>query len=494
MSEPQFHRINPRTIAVDFVKTIGRLIIPLIYFIYSWFTVQGGDTTELLMQGIGAFAVFASVARYLTFSYAVHEEHLYIRSGWITRQKRTIPLSKIQNINITKTLVHRLLGLVDLKIETAAGAGSEASLSALAVEDAERLKVELMRHVSSDTVQEDDYEAAPAVTVYKITRKELFLAGATENRGMAIIASIMGFAFLFEDTIEELGRGVFDRIDTPVLYGFSSQMTKVIIIGTAFFILGWLFSIVATAVQYAHFELTQEDGKLRRHYGLINQIESVVPLKRVQVMRTTETVFQRILGLCKLFVETAGSFGEKDMGGSALVSPLLESDRIKPMSNVILPGRGVDEVEWHKVSDRTIRHQFQKSMILFAVLVSVASLYFGPVAFWTLVPLGGWAYLMSWASYRTMGYDDRPDLLATRYGVFSRRTLFVPTEKIQSVAVRQSPLQRRLGIASLTVNTAATGQGSFGTVVDLPLETAMELAGTLEQRSVRAVKETGEVF
>ena len=94
----------------------------------------------------------------------------------------------------------------------------------------------------------------------------------------------------------------------------------------------------------------------------------------------------------------------------------------------------------------------------------------------------------------TMGYDDRPNLLATRYGVFSRRSLYVPTEKIQSIAVRQSPLQRRLGIASLIVNTAASGPGSFGTVFDLPVKTATELARTLEQRSVKAIKETGEAF
>lgn len=487
MAEPQFRKINPRTIAVDFVKTLGRLIFPLLYFLYTWISGERGDMTELFIQGIGAIAVFSSVARYLTFSYAVFEGHLLIRSGVFTKQKRTIPLKKIQNINITKSLVHRMLGLVDLKIETAAGTGSEASLSALTVEDAERLKIELTEQIGSLAPSSDEGEVAkPAVAVYKITKKELFLAGATENRMFPIIASVMGFTFFFEESISSLSENFFSSATEP--------WVPITLAGIAFFIFGWIFSIIATAMQYANFELTQKDGKLHRHYGLINQIESVVPLRRVQVMRTTESVFQRALGLCKLFVETAGSFGEKDMGGSAMVSPLLQTDRLPSMAKVILPGRGVAEVEWNKVSKRTIRHQFQKSMIVYTILISGASLYFGAIAFWALIPFGGWAYLTAWASYRTMGYDDRPSMLATRLGVFSRKSLYVPTEKIQSVALKQSPLQRRLGLASLTVNTAAIGMGSFGSVVDLPVATATEMANTLEERSIQAIKETGEAF
>ncbi|MCH8978656.1 MAG: PH domain-containing protein, partial [Armatimonadetes bacterium] len=204
MAEPEFRRINPRTIAVDFVKTIGRMILPLLFFAWSWLSGGGGDTSEMLLQGMGALAVISSVVRYFTFTYAVHEGHLHIRSGVFTKQNRTIPLKRIQNINISRTLVHRLLGLVDLKIETASGAGAEASLSALSEAEAASVRVELLQHTKSAVA---DAEGAPATsrgrTIYRITPKELFLAGATENRALAIIGAVLGGSYLFGEQIAE---------------------------------------------------------------------------------------------------------------------------------------------------------------------------------------------------------------------------------------------------------------------------------------------------
>ncbi|MCH8979973.1 MAG: PH domain-containing protein, partial [Armatimonadetes bacterium] len=272
--------------------------------------------------------------------------------------------------------------------------------------------------------------------------------------------------------------------------------TGVMLLGAGLVLVGWIASIVMTAVTFGNFELSLQDGRLRRKYGLINQIESVVPLKRVQVMRMTETVFQRMLGLCKLSVETAGSYGEKDMGGSSLVSPLLESSRLPELSSVILPGKEAGSVHWSRVSTKTVRHHFQRSMISWVVLVSACSLvpYFGPRAFWALVPLAAWSWLTAWVSYRTMGYDDRPALLATRFGVFSRRSLYIPTDKVQSVAITQSPLQRRLGIATMLLHTAATGHGGTGAVIDLQAEEALRIGRSVHRRSTDAVKMTGEAI
>jgi uncharacterized membrane protein YdbT with pleckstrin-like domain len=78
--------------------------------------------------------------------------------------------------------------------------------------------------------------------------------------------------------------------------------------------------------------------------------------------------------------------------------------------------------------------------------------------------------------------------------VFSRRTLYVPVEKIQSTSVRQSPLQRRLGLMSVGFHTAGVGVTGSGSVVDLPAERARELAAALHRRSAESVRMTGEVL
>jgi putative membrane protein len=481
LAEPVYRRLNPLTIAVEVVRVIGRFIY---VFIALFFT--RGSTGDFLEFGIGGFVLVAAVARYLSYSYSIHEGHLYVRSGIVTKTNRTIPLSKIQNINVKKTVVHRIFGLVDLEIETAAGAEAEASLSALSVAEGEALKRELTQGVHREVGIAAPAEQLRGRTVYRISPKELFLAGATENRALAIVGAVFGGSFILQDKISDWMESAMPNL--------GGSWTTYVPFVVGLLLIGWIASIISAAVSYGNFEVTLEGGKLRRHYGLLNQIESVVPLPRVQSIRVTETLFQRWLRLCKLYVETAGHFQKEDLGGSSLVCPLLESDRLSDIAMTVLPGRALDSVRWRRVSPKTIRIYFQVSMWVYLFMAVGASFYFGPVALWALIPAAGWALFTGWLHYRTTGYDDKPKFVAARHGVFSRRTMYVPVEKVQSTTVRQSPLQRRLGLATVVFNTAAVGIGGAGSVGDLPLADATGLAHSLHRRSADAVRMTGEVL
>jgi putative membrane protein len=473
--------LNPLTILVELVRMIGRFIYVFIFVLFA-----RGSSTEYFEIAVAGLVVFAALLRYLSTSYAIHEGHLIVKTGILVRNQRTIPLSAIQNINVMKGVVHRMLGLVDLKIETAAGATAEAQLSALSVAEAEALKLELTRGVRREEIAPESVPKTVGRTIYRISTKELLLAGATENRWLAIVGTVSGLFFVFPDQIESF----FSNI-VPSLEGNWVAMAAVALV---LFFVGWVFSIVAAIFTYGNFEVNLHEGKVRRHYGLLNQVESVVPLPRIQVLRTSESVFQRWLRLCKLYVETAGSFEKQDLGGSALLSPLVESQRVPEIARLVLPGRPLSEVEWNRVSRKTVRIFFQKSVTVFLVLVSFTAVYFGWQAYWAMVPLVLWSLAAAWLHYKTTGYDERLNMLASRRGVLSRRSMYVPTEKVQSVSVRQSPLQRRLGVATVGIQTAALGAAGSGSVVDLPVDVANELAHSLHRKSADAVRLTGEVL
>ncbi|MBW3638656.1 MAG: PH domain-containing protein [Actinobacteria bacterium] len=57
-----------------------------------------------------------------------------------------------------------------------------------------------------------------------------------------------------------------------------------------------------------------------------------------------------------------------------------------------------------------------------------------------------------WAAW---GYLEREDDLLVRRGVLLRRTSVVPYGRMQFVDVTAGPLQRRLGLATVTLHTAA---------------------------------------
>ena len=57
--------------------------------------------------------------------------------------------------------------------------------------------------------------------------------------------------------------------------------------------------------------------------------------------------------------------------------------------------------------------------------------------------------------YRAWGYTEREDDLLVRRGVLLQRTSVVPYGRMQYVDVTAGPLDRRMGLATVTLHTAA---------------------------------------
>jgi len=91
-----------------------------------------------------ALALFAGVPifaynhlEFISFTYELTENEFIIRQGVITRLTTVIPYNRIQNINTSRTLLERLLGLASLQIETAGTnpSASEAVLPGVSKKD-----------------------------------------------------------------------------------------------------------------------------------------------------------------------------------------------------------------------------------------------------------------------------------------------------------------------------------------------------------------------
>ena len=86
--------------------------------------------------------------------------------------------------------------------------------------------------------------------------------------------------------------------------------------------------------------------------------------------------------------------------------------------------------------------------------------------------------------YYNLGYMFRERYLYTRRGWLSRSTHIVPVRNAQTVTLRQSPVSRRLGLATLIVDTAGQSYTGGGPMIsNLPLEEAQSLASTLAHRA-----------
>jgi hypothetical protein len=120
-----------------------------------------------------------------------------------------------------------------------------------------------------------------------------------------------------------------------------------------------------------------------------------------------------------------------------------------------------DTVDWRPVSHRLLWQRLIHAGTWLVVLVAGAL-----VAAWLVHGLfllaaaalvaGGVvrAFLIA-RSVRAWGYAERADDLLVRHGLLIRRLSIVPYARMQFVDVTAGPLERALGIATVTLHTAA---------------------------------------
>ena len=137
MDNAVYHRIHPLTILVEAVRFFGKFVYVIVIILISRSTSGGSDVLEIVFAGLGGLSIIAAVLRYYFTVYSIDNQKIVIKTGLIYRQTRTIPLERIQNVELSRGMLHQMLDLADLKIETAGGTQAEGNLSALSVGEAQ---------------------------------------------------------------------------------------------------------------------------------------------------------------------------------------------------------------------------------------------------------------------------------------------------------------------------------------------------------------------
>ena len=103
----------------------------------------------------GLHLVWAAVVpqwRYLVHRWEVTDTAVYTQTGWVTRERRIAPMSRIQTVDHVEGALSRLFGLATVTVTTASAAGALAIVG-LDRDVARRLVDELT--VKADAVEGD---------------------------------------------------------------------------------------------------------------------------------------------------------------------------------------------------------------------------------------------------------------------------------------------------------------------------------------------------
>ncbi len=497
-------RLHPLTIGFGLLKAARGIlpVIPLILFgnkVFGFFA----------LMAIVASTMLASLARYFSFSYRIEGAELITQQGILERKQRSIPLERIQEIRVEQGVLHRLFDVVDAKIETGGGGGAEASLSVLSRAEVDRLRravLERATKIRADLGLGATAPAAPSATaperiiVRRIDLKELILIGLTTNHllsALALAGALWNFAddVLPESFYQQAGKIFYRESSRLFMQDALTTIVMAILGALAVILIGVVFSTTGSIVRFYGFTLSRAGEDLHRRYGLLTRRASTLPRRRIQVLKIEEKLFRRFFGLATLRADTSGSQreDEDDNSGRDVLMPILRRNEVDGLLTTFFPDfdagqteapEGVEGIAWRRVSRLAVRRGVIKGVIVCALAAAVLyAVHWRLAALWplALTPL---VYWISLANYRNLGYVLSERYFCARRGWAGRSTHIVPISKIQAVEVHQSPFDRRLGLATLSVDTAGQAYTGGGPLIgNLPVDEARAIARTLAHKA-----------
>ena len=329
--------------------------------------------------------------------------------------------------------------------------------------------------------------------LFELEAKELLLYSFTSFRPAAA-AAVLGLFFLATDLIVEALVTAAQPFGGPAtLRGGSTGsygiLAVVSVVNGA--VTTYVLSVVYTFTTYYDFRLGRAGGDFVYERGLLQRYSGSIPVEKVQSVTVTANPLQRLLGYAGLWVETAGYGPDSDSGGSQSAVPLAEQGRVHRFTETLT---GVESPRFRSPPELARRRYLVRYAIVATVIVAgafavtrVTALerwYLAVVVFLAVPPAAQLKYV-------NLGYFVGEDHLVVRHGFWKRRTTVIPYYRIQTISTRRSIFQRRLGLASLVVDTASSQTFSWSppTIYDVDLEDARGVHGTGRDRLQEALRE-----
>ena len=474
--EPQ--RLHPLTLLLR----VGASLPPLLLILLP--TLQNPSSENVFSVALtivyGVVALPAIVLQYLRFSYRITPKQIVIQKGVIKRQNRSIPIERVQNIQIERNLIARLIGLAKVKIETAGSAATEGSLEYVSLEDAHEIRrvVRSFQHrsVSDTTEAPDQEEPVASETLFTMSIRDVLLSGAFRFSLLYIAVMFSALELVDPEAIVQRILRSQGRIDQITAVMASNPFLTVVVTIAVAGVFGWISGILIHVARYYRFRLWLDGDKLRKRHGLFTVTEGTIPLDKVQTLILRTNPLMRAFGWYELKVQTIGQ--DVDEQGHRVIAPFAQYDRILALAHSV---RAFDLPDaFASVSPVTIRRRFFRYTVALAAVV-LPSAYFWPgdwlhpadvaLPWWgfLFVPLLlGFAVLQYW----NHDYAARDDGLYIRRGVLSHYLWIIPLEKFHVFHATSTIFQQRLHLKTLFVDTAGAATFAYPEVIDLPADEA----------------------
>ncbi len=480
---PEWGRLSARMLLVHPVQEAVRFLPALVVV---FFLGRGSDRSPLFDLGLLAVIVLYGGSKWFTTRFRVTDTQVELRSGLFERKTLVAPIDRVRSIDLSASIWHRLLRLAAVEVGTASGGlmAQRISLDALDAHDAARLREELLRRRGLLTAQPDADPARPpgpdepagqpAEPAGRHTPGETELVrldpswiryAPLTTSGLVSALAIYGFLLQYGAGDGVQVKGAVDRL---VGLGALAAVTlaAVVVVGAV-----GLLAVTAYVMSYWNFRLTRTPGTLQVSRGLTTTRSTTLEEQRLRGVELIEPFGLRLAGAASLRAVTTGIRSAESGDASGGLVPPAERAVVERVALQVVQ-------DWYAVRGDLVGHgpaarrrRYVRAMVptlLLAVGVLVAHSWLG-LPRWVVVvgclPLV-LSPVLAHDRYAALGHRLTDRHLVARSGSIVRRREIVARRGAIGVVVRRSFFQRRAGLATVVLATAAGRQGYD--VLDVP--------------------------
>ena len=402
----------------------------------AWLATTGIFLGLLIIAGV--VLAIAGAYCYLSWTktrYAVSNTAIWYRAGILKRTQRHARLTRIQTINVSYSLVGRILGLGYLDIEVAGGGDSSIKLGLLTSRRLEELRA-LLLALASGAIDEVVDPSADSVAATLGTR-----TGASPLEAPARPVFKVGFGKLLVSMLATIDNviALFFGIFLLGLNGFLVGVVGVTSIMSFLGILAGAFSLLVSV--WARFDrefgfsaAIAADG-VRINRGLTARRHVTIPPGRIHAIEVTQPLIWRLFGWYRVEITQAGNSAhttdEKNKGMQVDVA-----------SDVLLPvGSRVEVVQAIAMAIPDLGVEDPDGFL--------ESLRVGTGEDRWMTPIPRSARILDPLVYKRRAFGLTDAVFAIRDGFFNLRFSIIPLTRIQSVSLHQGPIQRWRRVASV---------------------------------------------
>jgi uncharacterized protein len=146
------HQVSPKAPVLWAVGAALRclvlLLALLVVAIGGWVDVPWWVWPPLVVLSV-AYVVAMPRVRYRIHRWESTDSAVYTQTGWLSRERRIAPMSRVQTVDFQQSAVSRLFGLASVTVTTASAAGP-LTISAIDKPVADRLVDDLTRRTEAE--------------------------------------------------------------------------------------------------------------------------------------------------------------------------------------------------------------------------------------------------------------------------------------------------------------------------------------------------------